>query len=58
MVFAYPSDSGQDYGIIENSNGMRHRVLATDEGGWELVENSAYAPRSSETVRQLMKTYA
>lgn len=58
MVFAYPSDSGQDYGIIENSNGMRHRVYATHPGGWELVENKAYTPRSSEVARGLMKTYA
>ena len=28
MVFAYPSDSGQDYGIIESSRGMRHRVVS------------------------------
>lgn len=58
MVFAYPSDSGQDYGIIETSNGMRHRVMAKDGGGWQLFKNSAYMPRSAETARTLMKTYA
>lgn len=58
MVFAYPSDSGQDYGIIEASNGMRHRVFAAADGGWELVENAAYRPRSSESVRALMRQYA
>lgn len=58
MVFAYPSDSGQDYGIIETSNGMRHRVFATADGGWELVDNTAYKPRSSESVRDLMQQYA
>lgn len=58
MVFAYPSDSGQDYGIIETSNGMRHRVMAKAGGGWELVENTAYAPRSAETVKSLMQAYA
>lgn len=58
MVFAYPSDSGQDYGIIETSNGMRHRVMAKDGGGWQLFENAAYMPRSAETARTLMKTYA
>ncbi|CAN7367302.1 glucose-6-phosphate isomerase [Rhizobium sp. LjRoot30] len=58
MVFAYPSDSGQDYGIIEASNGMRHRVVAKDCGGWELIDNPAYTPRQPETVAALMKQYA
>ena len=58
MVFVYPADSGQDYGIIERSNGMRHRVMATPGNGWELVENPAYQPRSAEAVRGLMEKYA
>lgn len=58
MVFAYPSDSGQDYGIIEASNGMRHRVMADDKGGWELVENEAYTPRKAAAVAEIMKTQA
>jgi glucose-6-phosphate isomerase, archaeal len=58
MVFAYPSDSGQDYTIIENSNGLRHRVVKDRTGGWKLVENPAYRPRSGETVRGLLKRYA
>lgn len=58
MVFVYPADSGQDYGIIERSNGMRHRVMATADNGWELVENPAYKPRGAETVRDLMEKYA
>lgn len=58
MVFAYPSDSGQDYGIIEASKGMRHRVMATQNGGWELTENAAYLPRDAATAAGVMKTYA
>lgn len=58
MVFAYPSDSGQDYGIIEASNGMRHRVMTDDKGGWELVDNEAYLPRKAATVTEIMKTFA
>ncbi len=54
MVFAYPADSGQDYGIIEQSNGMRHRVMAGAQG-WELVENPAYRPRSAATVESLLR---
>ncbi|MFD2651492.1 glucose-6-phosphate isomerase [Brucella rhizosphaerae] len=58
MVFAYPSDSGQDYGIIEQSNGMRHRVIAKAEGGWKLIENPNYKPRDAATVDALMREYA
>lgn len=57
MVFAYPSDSGQDYEIIAASNGMRHRVMAVPGGGWELVENPFYGPRTNEQAAALMKTY-
>jgi glucose-6-phosphate isomerase len=57
MVFAYPSDSGQDYGIIESSRGMRHRVVSNGAEGWKLIENPAYQPRSEDTVRALMKSY-
>ncbi|MFB2552449.1 glucose-6-phosphate isomerase [Ensifer soli] len=53
MVFAYPADSGQDYGIIETSGGMRHRVMV-DGDGWRLAENPTYRPRSAETVAALM----
>ena len=57
MVFAYPSDSGQDYGIIEASNGMRHRVVDDGQGGWQLVDNPAYRPRSAETAAALMQRH-
>ncbi|MBO9198477.1 glucose-6-phosphate isomerase [Rhizobium sp. 16-449-1b] len=57
MVFAYPSDSGQDYGIIESSRGMRHRVVSDGADGWKLIENPAYQPRGEDTVRALMKSY-
>ncbi len=58
MVFAYPSDSGQDYGVIERSNGMRHRVVAKAGGGWELVENPDYKPRDAATVEALTRPCA
>lgn len=50
MMFSYPADSGQDYDIIERSGGMRHRVMADGDGGWELVENGNYRPRSREAA--------
>ena len=55
MMFAYPADSGQDYGIIERSGGMRHRVMSDGSGGWELVENRAYRPRERHVVDTLMR---
>ncbi|WP_434360992.1 glucose-6-phosphate isomerase [Parasalinivibrio latis] len=53
MLFCYPADSGQDYGIIARSNGMKHRVVDDGKGGWVLEENPAYQPRDTETVNAL-----
>lgn len=58
MVFAYPSDSGQDYGIIEASNGMRHRVMTDGNGGWRLSDNANYQARDAETATALLKRNA
>jgi glucose-6-phosphate isomerase len=52
MTFAYPADSGQDYGIIEKSGGMRSRVVA-DGVGWKLIDNAGYRPRSASEVAAL-----
>jgi glucose-6-phosphate isomerase len=54
MVFAYPSDSGQDYGIIAASDGMRHRVMCQANGGWELVPNARYIPRTSDQADAIL----
>jgi glucose-6-phosphate isomerase len=53
MAFAYPADSGQDYGIIARSNGMRKRVLDDGKGGWTLVDNADYRPRSVAEIAAL-----
>lgn len=55
MTFAYPADSGQDYGIIARSNGMRVRVVA-DGDGWRVVDNPAWRPRSAEEIAAIMAT--
>ncbi len=52
MVFSYPADSGQDYGIIERSGGMRQRVVAAP-GGWAVVDNTGYVPRTPEVIHAL-----
>jgi glucose-6-phosphate isomerase, archaeal len=54
MVFSYPADAGQDYGIIEQSNGMRQRVMRGGDKGWTLVENGEYRGRSRDAIAGLM----
>lgn len=34
---------------------MRQRVVAAEGGGWRLVENAAYRPRSAEVARALLQ---
>jgi len=55
MAFSYPADAGQDYGIIARSNGMRKRVLDDGKGGWTLVDNADYRPRSAAEVELLFR---
>jgi len=52
MSFTYPADSGQDYGIIERSGGMRARVVA-DGDGWRLEDNPGWRPRSQAVIDAL-----
>jgi glucose-6-phosphate isomerase len=54
MLFCYPADSGQNYDIIAQSGGMRHRVMARTDGAWELVDNSAYRARARDALGALM----
>jgi glucose-6-phosphate isomerase len=55
MTWAYPADSGQDYGIIARSNGMAVRILA-EGGGWRAVPNPAYRPRDAAEIAALHAT--
>jgi glucose-6-phosphate isomerase len=57
MAFCYPADAGQDYGIIERSGGMRHRVVAAP-GGWALAENPGWRARAADEVAALLATAA
>jgi glucose-6-phosphate isomerase len=57
MTFVYPADSGQDYGIIARSNGMRVRVVA-DGTGWTTVPNPAWRPRSDAEIAAIHATAA
>ena len=53
MTFAYPADSGQDYGIIEQAGGMRSRIVDDGSGGWTLIDNSRYRGRSASRIERL-----
>lgn len=55
MTWAYPADSGQDYGIIARSMGMAVRIMAEGEG-WRAEPNPAYRPRSAAEIAALRAT--
>lgn len=55
MSFCYPSDSGQDYGIIERSGGMATRIVA-DGDSWAATPNLSYRPRSAAEVAAVYAT--
>ena len=55
MTWAYPADSGQDYGIIARSNGMAVRILAEGEG-WRAAPNPAYRPRGTAEIAAINAT--
>ena len=55
LSFCYPSDSGQDYSIIERSGGMASRIVA-DGSGWKEVRNSSYRPREPSEIARVYET--
>jgi glucose-6-phosphate isomerase len=57
MSFVYPADSGQDYGIIARSNGMKVRIVA-DGAGWTAVPNPAWRARTAEEIAAIRATEA
>jgi glucose-6-phosphate isomerase len=54
MFFSYPSDSGQDYGIIERSNGMRVRIMDDGAGGWQQEDNPDWRPRRADEIAAIL----
>lgn len=57
MLFCYPADSGQDYNIIQRSNGLKQRVIDDGKGGWLCVDNPDYRQRSAAEIESI-KTIA
>ena len=53
MLFCYPADSGQDYGIIERSGGMRSRIVDNGTGGWTQIANPHWRPRDRAAITAL-----
>jgi glucose-6-phosphate isomerase, archaeal len=58
MTFAYPADSGQDYGIIEEAAGMRSRIVDDGAGGWTIVDNVGYRGRSAARIERVFASTA
>lgn len=58
MLFCYPADSGQDYGIIERAGGMRARIVDDGRGGWRQVDNPDWSPRSAAELAALYQPLA
>lgn len=54
MFFSYPADSGQDYGIIERSNGMRVRIMADGHGRWRTEDNPRWRARSKDEIAAIV----
>ena len=53
MSFCYPSDSGQNYDVIERSGGMKRRIVA-DGTGWKSIPNKNYRQRTQEEISALL----
>lgn len=56
MLFCYPADAGQDYGVIAATGGMRRRVVDDGRDGWRLVDNPDWRPRSAEAVAAIRRS--
>ncbi|WP_343664218.1 glucose-6-phosphate isomerase [Paraburkholderia tropica] len=54
MLFCYPADSGQDYEIIERSNGMRLRIVEDKERGWRSEPNPEWRARTLAEIEALV----
>ena len=55
LSFCYPSDSGQDYSIIERSGGMASRIVANGSD-WQEIPNLSYRPRETSEIARVYET--
>ncbi|HXM01693.1 MAG TPA: glucose-6-phosphate isomerase family protein [Chthoniobacterales bacterium] len=49
-LFSYPADAGQNFEIVRQAKGFRQLVVSVDGGGWKLVPNPHYRPRTAEEI--------
>ncbi len=52
MSFCYPADSGQDYDVIAETNGMKMRIMK-DGSSWKAIHNKDYKPRSAQSIDKI-----
>ena len=55
MSFRYPSDAGQDHGVIARSGGMALRIVA-DAAGWRAVPNADHRPQDRAAIDAILAT--
>jgi len=58
MLFCYPADSGQDYDIIQRSNGLKVRVIDNGKGGWRCIDNPEYSARTAKEIEAFIASAA
>jgi glucose-6-phosphate isomerase len=49
-LFSYPADAGQDFEIVKQAKGFQQLVVSGNDGGWKLVPNSHYRPRTAKQI--------
>jgi glucose-6-phosphate isomerase len=49
-LFSYPADAGQNFEIVRRAKGFQQLVVCGDDGGWKLVPNPHYRPRTKEEI--------
>jgi glucose-6-phosphate isomerase, archaeal len=49
-LFSYPADAGQDFEIVRQAKGFHQLVVRGDDGGWKLVPNPRYRPRTGQEI--------
>lgn len=55
MSFCYPADSGQNYDVIAETNGMAVRIMK-EGNSWKAVDNMNYRPRSEKKIEEIYAT--
>ena len=49
-LFSYPADAGQNFEIVRQAKGFQQLVVCDENGGWKLVPNPHYRPRTGQGI--------